>query len=158
MIRGMSKLFLASAGALIVVIVIGFMWIFGVGFMSQTTAPWRGETEKKERVEGSGNYRIAAYDHFFDLCSSVQTKEASIENLRAELKADPPPSEQRKTVIQASMSALMNSRAEAINEYNADARKEYTRGQFRDSDLPFQLRMKELNTTCTSDSTSPSGP
>lgn len=154
----MTKLVGVAAAALAVVVVIGLMWVFGWGFMAQTTAPWRGETDKKERVEGSGSYRIAAYDHFFDLCSSVQTKEASIENLRAELKADPPPSEQRKTVIQASLSALMNSRAEAINEYNADARKEYTKGQFRDSDLPFQLRMKELNTTCTSDSTSPSGP
>ncbi|GAA2426354.1 hypothetical protein GCM10010191_43600 [Actinomadura vinacea] len=140
---------------LVVGLVLGLMYVFGWGFFAQTTAPWRGATEKRERVEGSGSYRIAAYNHFFDLCAQVQSDEASVRNLRRELTSNPKPGDERAMQINASITALENNRAENINQYNADAAKKYTEGQFRSSGLPYRLVLSTKETQCTSSSPSP---
>lgn len=119
---------------------------FAVNLFSQQTAGFRGETSKRNQVEANGSYRIAAYDDFYNLCAGVQSAEASIRNLQTEAKDATP---QRKAQIGASITALRNSRAEDINQYNANARKSYTAGQFRSSDLPFHLDLSAEETTCT---------
>lgn len=118
---------------------------FATGWFSQKTANFRGETDKRNQVEANGAYRIGAYDHFFDLCQHVQSDEQSITNLLAEKPADA----QRRDVIDASVTALRNDRADSITQYNADARKSYTLGQFRSSDLPYQLDLNAKETSCT---------
>ncbi|WP_433475260.1 hypothetical protein ACQPZP_42475 [Spirillospora sp. CA-142024] len=140
---------------LVVSLILGLMYVFGWGFFAQVTAPWRGAAEKREQVEGSGTYRIAAYDHFFDLCAQVQSDEASIRNLRRELTSEPKPGDERAMQINASITALENNRAENINQYNADAAKKYTEGQFRSSGLPYRLGLNTKETQCTSSSPSP---
>lgn len=145
----------AGVVAIAVVLVLGAMYVFGWGFFKETTAPWRGEVDKREKVEGSGDFRIAAYDHFHDLCAQVQSDEASIRNLRRELTSEPKPSEERAIQIRASITALENNRAANINQYNADAAKKYTIGQFRSSGLPYRLDPSTEETTCTSSSPSP---
>lgn len=132
--------------AITVIIILAVMWIFGWGFMSQVTAPWRGETEKRELVEASGSFRIAAYEEFFDLCTAVQTKEASIQALMQELATKP--SEARTEQINATLTALRSQRAGDIAEYNNNATKDYTVGQFRDSDLPYRLDVNAKETQC----------
>jgi hypothetical protein len=155
-IREMSKgtLLVLIAGVFVVVtcLVIGSMFVFGFGLFSQKTANFRGETSKRNRVEANGAYRIAAYDHFFDLCAGVQTKEATIKALLDEKKAGTTP--ERLTIIAASLTGLRSGRASDINQYNVDARKSYTLAQFRASDLPFTLDPLATETTCTSSSTS----
>ena len=141
--------------ALAVALILAVMYVFGWGFFAKTTAPWRGEVGKHERVEGNADYRIAAYDHFFDLCAQVQSDEASIGGLRRELKADPRPTDERATQINASITALESNRAANINQYNADAAKQYTEGQFRSSGLPYRLSVSTKETQCTSNSPSP---
>ena len=139
----------AVGTALIAVfIILAVMWIFGVGFMKQVTAPWRGETEKRELVEGSGAFRIAAYDHFFDLCTTIQGQEATIASLGQELKSDP--SEARREQINATLTTLRAQRVQNIAAYNNDGAKDYTVGQFRDSDLPYPLNPNQESTTCAS--------
>jgi hypothetical protein len=144
-----------GVAAIVVSLILGVMYVFGWGFFSTTTAPWRGAVEKRGLVEGNGSYRIAAYDHFFDLCAQVQSNEASIKNLRRELTAKPKPTDERAMQINASITALENSRAENINQYNADAAKKYTEGQFRSSGLPYRLSLSTKETPCTSSSPSP---
>ena len=39
----------------------------------------------------------------------------------------------------ANIAANQSVRAEGINQYNADASKSYTEGQFKSSRLPYQL-------------------
>ncbi|TDC50786.1 hypothetical protein E1281_21405 [Actinomadura sp. KC345] len=141
--------------AIVVVLVLAVMYVFGWGFFSKTTAPWRGAAEQRELVEGSGDYRIAAYDHFFDLCAQVQSDEASLRNLRRELASEPKPTEERALQINASITALENNRAANINQYNADAAKKHTEGQFRSSGLPSRLSPSTKETSCTSSSPSP---
>ncbi|MFG2243756.1 hypothetical protein [Spirillospora sp. NPDC048823] len=144
-----------GVAAIVVVLILSIMYVFGWGFFSSTTAPWRGAAEQRERIEGSGDYRIAAYDHFFDLCAQVQSDEASIRNLRRELKSEPKPTDQRVLQINASITALQNNRAENINQYNADAAKKHTEGRFRSSGLPYRLSLSTEETSCTSSSPSP---
>lgn len=120
--------------------------IYGVGWIKQITADFRGETEQKEQTIADGSYRIAAYEHFFDLCAAVQTKEASIAALESELTSDP--SQSRTEQINASITALVASRADLINQYNADATKEDTRANFHSSDLPYRLDTETESTQC----------
>jgi hypothetical protein len=45
--------------------------------------------------------------------------------------------------IVINIAALQSLRHQAIQEYNANASKDYTIGQFRDAGLPYQLEDKE---------------
>lgn len=121
---------------LVALIVFGVRWI---------TAPAKGKLQAREQIN-SGNFRIAAYDQFFNQCVSVQTKEAAIEALEQELATNP--SAQRKEQINASLTANRIGRVSDIRQYNADAEKSYTVGQFRASKLPFQLDPTAKETTC----------
>jgi hypothetical protein len=131
---------------IVVLIIISLVAIFGFGLLQRETADFRGDVEAVERTTGSGAFRIAAYEQFFNLCAAVQTHEARIANLERELERNP--SDSRVEQIEASITAVRNQRMEAINRYNADARMDYTRGQFQDSELPFQLDPNAEETSC----------
>lgn len=137
----------ASVLAVVVFITVGLVGVYGEGWFTDHTANRQGETQKKHLVEGNGQYRIAAYDHFFDLCTQVQSSEASIQNAEAELKTTT--DQQRQTVLNASITALRNSRAQLIFQYNNDSEKSYTEGQFKSSQLPYRLDTTQENTQCT---------
>lgn len=130
-----------------IVLVISLVGIFGFGWLQRETADFRGDVQAVEQTKGSGAFRIAAYDHFFNLCAAVKSDEASITSLQEELKTNP--RQARVEQINASMTALRSSRAEKINQYNADAAKDYTVGQFRSNNLPFRLDTTQEVTTCT---------
>lgn len=133
-----------GAFVLTVVVIVG-LWAGGLVFQEKT-ASFRGRVDVANKTKANGNYRIAAYDHFFDLCVSVQNAEASISAQRDELATDP--SDERKGQISANIAALKAARASAVNQYNADARKAGTIGQFRDSGLPPVLDQTTEGTTC----------
>ncbi|NIJ11128.1 putative Zn-dependent peptidase [Saccharomonospora amisosensis] len=133
-----------GAVTVVTVLVLALMWTFGWGWFSATTAELRGQQAQRERVEAGGDYRIAAYEHFFDLCAAVQSKESTIAQLEAEL---PGADQRRAEQVRTTLTALRSSRASAIHEYNADARKAATTGRFRDLGLPRQLDIEE-ETSC----------
>lgn len=145
--RGGSWVIGLAVVAIVVMLVVGLMWAFGFGLFSRATANERGGTQVREKTVADGNYRIAQYDHFFDLCASVQSDEDTIEQLGTELADDLTP--ERASQIKSTLTAVRSNRAESINQYNADARKAGTAGQFRDSALPYQLDKKAEATTCT---------
>lgn len=146
----------ASAGllALIAVFVIGLFLVIGMGIAAvyghgwfvDHTADRSGRTQVKQQINGNGGYRIAAYDHFYDLCADVQTDESNISNTQSELKVTT--DQGRKLQLLTNLGAQRNKRAGDINQYNADARKSATLGQFKASDLPYQLNLNEETTTC----------
>jgi hypothetical protein len=136
------KGFLLVLGTVAVVLTL----IFLPGIISIATAPFRGEVEKHELVEADGSYRIAAYDQFYQLCSSIQSQNDTIKNLEDEM--DSATDEQRKQQLQSGITANKNTKAQLANEYNAKAASEYTRGQFKDSDLPYQISPTEERVTC----------
>lgn len=140
---------LALIALIIVPIIAAFIVaVYGGGFLQRMTADFRGETSQIEQTQADADYRISAYDQFYDKCSGVQSLESKIENLTDEL--EDAEDEKRKSVLNTSITASKNKRAEMINDYNADARKEATRGQFRASDLPYELSEEEEETSCAS--------
>lgn len=130
--------------AIVAVIAVPFIIFFAAQFFSQGTANLRGETAKRNLVEANGNYRIEAYDHFYDLCAKVQTDKNMLANTEASLKGA---SSLQKQELASAILAQRNQLAADVNQYNVDAHKGYTLGQFKASDLPWQLSMKG-HTTC----------
>lgn len=106
------------------------------------TADVRGAADQRERTVAAGDYRIAAYDAFYDQCAAVQALEDQIATATANTTL---PADQREQNI----IALTNQRNSLIRQYNADARKTDTRGNFRASDLPYSLDTTQETTSCT---------
>jgi hypothetical protein len=115
---------------LAIVLVAGL--VFGIRWI---TAPAKGKLSAREQIN-SGNYRIAAYDHFFNLCASIQTNEQALAASYSELSTA---NGDDKGRIGTNITGQLIARNEAANQYNADARKGYTLGQFRSSQLPYQI-------------------
>lgn len=112
--------------ALVAGLVFGIRWV---------TAGPSGKLQAREQIL-SGDNRIQAYGHFFDLCAAVQTDEASLEAQYDLLKVSKGDDRER---IVTNIGALLADRAGAVNQYNQDAQKSYTIGQFKSSKLPWQL-------------------
>jgi hypothetical protein len=140
------KVLLFGGLAIVLVLLFATMWVFGYGLWSAGTAETRGETGVRERTVADADYRIASYDQFYDLCASIVSKEDSIALIEQDV-AGAEEGSQRKRELDEYLLALRAQRAELINQYNADARKEDTRANFRASDLPYQID-KEGSTTC----------
>lgn len=135
-----------AALALVVAMVIGAMWIFGFGLFQRATADFRGETAALEEILADPDRRITAYEHFFDLCASVQGHEDTIRALQSEL--DSGVSDSRAEQIRGVITVNQAQRDGKIRQYNSDASMEYTVGQFRDAKLPHQLDVTKEETTC----------
>lgn len=129
-----AGILLASIIGIVAIIFIG-------GAISIATANFRGTVDKNEKINADGGYRIAAYDEFYSLCSSIQSQADGIENQEEELENTEDPD--RKETLESGILAMKNSRAETINEYNSKAAATGTRGQFRDSDLPYEIDSDE---------------
>lgn len=128
-------------GLVLLVLVIAATVVFVFGGFSRLTANFRGETEVREKTLADGDYRIAAYESFYDQCAAVKAIEVQLDNMRADKSL---PKDQRATNVLA----LQNKRAQLIEEYNADARKTDTRANFLASDLPYELNQNQEHTTC----------
>ena len=109
-------------------------------WFSSVTAEQRGQKGVREDTQANSAFRQGAYNSFFSLCSSAQTKQESIANLDEELAAGV--SDSRKEQILASKTALRNSLSEVVNQYNTDAKK-YTSGPFLDASLPYPPNSKD---------------
>lgn len=123
--------------------IVGGLLIYGIWTL---TADVRGKAAVHNRIHGDATYRIAQYDHFFDLCAGVQNREAAIRNAQEETKTASQP---RKEQLAAVITANRNERAELINQYNADASAAGTRGNFLASNLPYHLDLNSEETQCT---------
>lgn len=139
-----------GAVTLIVVVTLAAMWIFGFGWFQRGTANFRGETAAIEQTRASGRFRVQAYDRFFDLCSAIQEDEGRVAALEQELAGSPTP--ERRTQVEASLTAVRSARNGKIRTYNNDAAKDFTVGQFRDNDLPYRLDPNAKETVCVTDS------
>lgn len=136
-----------GAVGIVVVLVLITMWTFGFGWWSKSTANFRGEVGVAEQTKANANFRIQAYDNFFNLCSAVQADEDRLEAQSSLLDQTTDQAERQR--IARTMAAIQGSRGQKIRRYNANARKEWTVGQFRANDLPFALDPTQERTSCT---------
>lgn len=130
------------------VALVALIWSIAFGFSWLTAGP-NGKLQARQQIQ-SGAFRIEAYDHFFNLCQSVQTDEAALQAQYQELNGATGDDKER---IKANIAGITADRASAINEYNADSTKDYTVGQFKASKLPYRLDhafyTKGVHTECT---------
>lgn len=146
-----------GVGVLCVIVAVGMFFIAVLGvyadnWFAHLTSDTKGDTEKLSLVEAQGEFRIAAYDHFFNLCTSIQEKEATIRGQKQELETNPSPA--RVEQINANLGVLQAQRDSLINQYNNDGAKDYTIGQygpkelFGGTTLPYPLSLQAEETTC----------
>ena len=133
MFRAMPAIFVGGVLFIVTAVAFASMWIFGFGAFQRGTANFRGETAQREKILANANYRIAAYDHFFDLCSSIQALES-----KSHIYADDP----------NTYAAIRAVRANLVAQYNGDATKNDTEAHFHDSDLPYKIDLEGDNTQC----------
>lgn len=122
--------------ALIAVILGGIFFVSQV--VRRATSPIEGQTQVIEQTQGRGNYRIASYEWYFNQCGAIQAAQDRIINQLTELETVDSNSE-RFATIQTNLLAQRNVRDKLVREYNANARQEETRGQFRDDGLPDEI-------------------
>lgn len=115
---------------IIVIISVGFWWI------RVENADRIGRGNAEIQIESAEN-RIATYNHFFDLCVSVKDAEVAIDGTASQIKATT--DQHTINVLQTNLTAQQNTRAQGINQYNADAKKNYTDARFLAMNLPYQL-------------------
>lgn len=113
--------------------------VYGIGGFQQATAPFRGETEKREHVEANGDYRIDKYDQFHSMCNDIQAKNEQIKDAKTMLSG----SKEKENVY-----ALTQSKNEIVGDYNAMSHEDYTAGEFRDSDLPYTIDADDMGVEC----------
>jgi len=131
---------------LVVIIVAVILLIVAIWALTVAWAPWKGAGDQRKATQGNAQYRIAAYDEFFNACEAIAAKERIIERYREQLETATSPDE--KSRLNAAITAESNVRDEMIADYNADAAKADTRGDFRADGLPYQIDPNGT-TTCT---------
>lgn len=126
-----------------IVVVAGLIFIPGI--IMYATADFRGTVERNERIQGDGDYRIAKYNQFYSLCSSIASQQETIENQEEALQMTD--DEEQKQVYESGILAAKNSQAESIEEYNSlSTDSNDNASQFRDSGLPYQITNAEVVT------------
>ena len=123
-----------AIAAFIAIYVVG---VFLTGSLSIFTSDFRGEVEKHEQVEAQGEYRVAQYDYFFNLCGDIQAKQQNIKQLES---LGPEYNEE--------VTANRMQLNEMVSEYNSAASSEYTKGQFKDDELPYQISAEREVESC----------
>lgn len=113
-----------------IVLIVGSVLLIG-GVTGWITAPWKGKLEQRQQVN-SGNYRIVAYNQFFDECASITTDEQNLQAFYRQLQTA---TGDDKIRIETNITANIVDVNQAINQYNADAQKSGTVGQFRASSV-----------------------
>jgi hypothetical protein len=116
-------------------IALGIGLDLGSMYYKSYTAETRGKSNAEAAIESAPS-RMANYDHFFDLCASIQGYEAGLATQRASLDGLTGDDLSRTKTVIAGISA---QRSRSIAQYNADARKEYTSARFLSSGLPKQI-------------------
>lgn len=113
-------------------VVASALWGFGVA-----TGGIYGRGEAYKKIQ-SAEFRIEAYQRFFNQYASIKGLEGKIDELTAQLGQLEKGTRDYNYVL-SSLAGVKGLRHEAIQKYNADAQKNYTEGQFRDKDLPYQI-------------------
>lgn len=139
MSRGTSPIILAEEdmkkwlvlSILGVFILVGFSWLWRYG-----TAAIEGRVGAREQIQSKETI-IGAYTHFFDLKAAIDALTPAIEAQQEQLGLVS--STESKERILANIAGMKAQRARLIAQYNADAQKGYTIGQFKDWSLPNHI-------------------
>jgi hypothetical protein len=134
-------------GLVLLVVILHVTGVYVFGGVQRSTADYRGETDVIEKTRADGDYRIAAYETFYDQCAAIQAKQATVQQLEDQLE-NAETNDDREW-INRTLTGIRASLNSDITKYNADARKEDTQGHFRASDLPYQIDLNDKEVSCS---------
>lgn len=137
---------LVGMGVVALILATSTALLFATGTIQKWTADFRGDVKATEQTKANGSFRIATYEDFFALCSSVQSDEDAIRNAEKELGNEQTTNE-RAAKLRQNITAMENTRSEAIREYNSKAGQEH-RAAFQDAELPERLDVNNYQTEC----------
>lgn len=127
------KWILAGIGVLVVM-----FGLFGATLAFRYyTADVRGTVGAQERIK-SPEFRIRAYQGFFDRCAAIQALEGQIDELAGTLALMEPNSRQWNITL-TGLTGTKGLRHTAIAGYNGDSSKEWTDAQFKAESLPYRI-------------------
>lgn len=109
------------------------------------TAPIKGVVDAEEQIN-QGSNRIQKYNHFFDLCSTIQSDKMALATQRSLLDSAEGSKERER--IRANIAGIQAQMNRNANQYNVDARKEYTSARFKSNDLPYQIDTTQEYISC----------
>lgn len=109
-----------------------------------TAAP-KGIVQAEEQIN-KGSSRIQNYNHFFDLCSAIQTNKTQLRTQKDMLEMAESTDERER--IRATIAGVKAQLNRNVNQYNADSHKSYTKARFKDSSLPYELNANQEIITC----------
>jgi len=124
--------FLSIMGVLAIWVLIAAIWGLGVA-----TAGIYGRGEARKQIQ-SAEFHITAYQQFYNQYASIKSLEGQIDELSNQLELLEPGTKAYNHTL-TSLTGTKGLRHQAIQQYNADARKSYTEGQFRAEDLPYEI-------------------
>jgi len=136
-------------GGVVLLFVVMLIGVFGFGWFQKGTAEFRGDVRETEQVVADPQYRVAAYQEFFQLCTGVQTAEASIAASTDELSRTTDPD--RRIQLESNLSAGKTQWANLVNQYNNKAMQDRTQARYFPPNLPPQLGpvyREGMRTTC----------
>jgi hypothetical protein len=141
--------FVAGFFAVLAIILVGSYYGGIIGNHVKANYAKRTVTSKVQQRVRTAVFAQSVYEGYFNECAAVKTIEASLDAQYNLL--DSATTDADKSRINTNIGGLIGARADAINQYNADA-AEYTRGQFLASNLPARLDdstyEKGTHTTC----------
>lgn len=110
-----------------------------IGALVWLWAPWQGKIEARQQIN-TGTNRIAQYERFFNDCGTIQGQQDNIEAQKATVKSLHGRAHDNAVVTLSAMTYQLNR---DVADYNANAAKSYTNGQFRASNLPYHIEASE---------------
>jgi hypothetical protein len=137
---------LAGVAAIAVILVVSY---YGgiIGNHVQANYNARVVGSKVKQQVNTAEFARTSYEHFYDACASVQSLDQKLDEQYNELKTA---TGDDKTRIETNVGGLVGARADAVTQYNADARKDWTLAVFKASDLPYQLPIRHKKGEITS--------
>lgn len=124
--------------AIIGVVIVGWCFSAGIWGLGVATAGIYGKGEAHKQIQ-SADFRIQAYDHFFNLYASIDANQKKLSDFEEQLALyEPGTKEYNMTIV--NINGVKSILHDSISQYNYDAQKNWTEGQFRDNDLPYQIQ------------------
>jgi len=123
-------------GFVILLVVITVSWGAATGF-KYFTAEKTGQAEAEQQIQ-SAEFRIYSYNHFYDLLVTINAAEAQYDAQYELMEAQDAGSESYQKTLR-NIAAVKAQIARLKVQYNADAEKEETIGQFRSNNLPERV-------------------
>jgi len=130
--RALAKILVVFVGLILLIAAAHLAWRY---FTAEVT----GRVNAEVQIE-SAESRIQRYEQFFDMCSTVVEKKASLKAQKrlAKVTTD----EEDLSRIYTNIAALESQVAGDVMRYNNEARKSYTSGRFFDDRLPEKLKVE----------------